>query len=496
MKQATGITPTRDQDYSKWYQQVIKMAGLAEHSAVRGCMVIKPWGYALWENIQQYLDKKFKKMGHQNAYFPLFIPLSYLQKEANHVEGFAKECAVVTHHRLIEKEGILVPDGKLEEPLIVRPTSEMIIGEMFAKWIKSYRDLPLLINQWVNVVRWEMRTRLFLRTAEFLWQEGHTAHTTQQQALEKTKQMLSIYVEFAEKILAIPVIQGKKTETERFPGAVTTYCLEAMMQDGKALQIGTSHFLGQNFSKAQNIIYQDHQGNQAFAWTTSWGVTTRLIGAMIMIHGDDDGLILPPRIASAHIAILPVFHKKKMDETILSYCKKLQQNLQQIFYHDNPLIVHLDDRDMRAGEKAWDWIKKGVPIRIEIGSREIEQKLLSIGIRTNNHKEFEKQSEQKLLETITTQLDAIQNILYAKAITFRNSHIQMIDSEQEFYHFFHHDKGFAKTHWSQDPAVEEKIREELNVTIRCIPTDEKKEQGRCPFTGKPSPQRVIFGKSY
>lgn len=496
MKPKTAITPTRAEDYPEWYQQVIKVAELAEHSPVRGCMVIKPWGYTLWENIQQYLDRKFKETGHQNAYFPLFIPLSYLEKEAKHVKGFAKECAVVTHHRLIEKEGKLVPDGELDEPLVVRPTSEMIIGEMFSKWIESHRDLPLLINQWANVVRWEMRTRLFLRTAEFLWQEGHTAHATEEEARAEARQMLDIYVEFAEKVLAVPVIVGEKTESERFPGAVSTYCFEGMMQDGKALQAGTSHFLGQNFSKAQDITYQDKEGNEAFAWTTSWGVTTRLIGGMIMVHGDDDGLVLPPRIASAQIVILPLSHKPESKEKVLSYCRALQEKLQKVFYHEKPLAVHLDDRDIRSGEKVWGWIKKGVPIRIEVGARELEESVLSIAKRSKGHKDFEKQSEEELLNSVAAQLDAIQEDLYTKAKAFRDSHIKEIDTKEAFYDFFKTDTGFASAHWSGDPAVEERVQKDLSVSIRCIPIDGKKEEGVCPFTGKPSSRRVIFGKSY
>ncbi|MEM8727160.1 MAG: proline--tRNA ligase [Chlamydiota bacterium] len=496
MKPKTAITPTRAEDYPEWYQQVIKLAELAEHSPVRGCMVIKPWGYALWENIQHDLDRRFKETGHQNAYFPLFIPLSYLEREAEHVAGFAKECAVVTHHRLVEKGGKLVPDGELEEPLVVRPTSEMIIGDMFSKWIESHRDLPLLINQWVNVVRWEMRTRLFLRTAEFLWQEGHTAHATEEEARAEARRMLDIYVEFAEKILAIPVIKGKKSESERFPGAVTTYCFEGMMQDGKALQAGTSHFLGQNFSKAQDITYQDREGNQAYAWTTSWGVTTRLIGGMIMVHGDDDGLVLPPRIASAQIVILPLFRNREADEKILSYCKHLRQKLRKIVYHDKPLTVHLDRREIRSGEKIWDWIKKGVPIRIEVGIRELEGGVLSVAKRNRDRKDVEKQSEEALLNSIAIQLDDIQNALYDKAKTFRDAHIEEVDTKEEFYDFFNNKCGFASAHWSGNPAIEERVRTDLNVTIRCIPFDEKNEGGICPFTGEPSSQRVIFGKSY
>lgn len=496
MKPKTAVTPTREEDYPEWYQQVIKVADLAEHSPVRGCMVIKPWGYALWENIQRILDKRFKETGHQNAYFPLFIPLSYLEKEAKHVEGFAKECAVVTHHRLVEKEGKLVPDGQLEEPLVVRPTSEMIIGEAFSKWIESHRDLPLLINQWANVVRWEMRTRLFLRTAEFLWQEGHTAHATEEEAREETLKMLEIYVDFVEKKLALPVFKGEKTESERFPGAVATYCFEAMMQDGKALQAGTSHFLGQNFSKAQDITFQDQEGNVAHAWTTSWGLTTRLIGGMIMVHGDDDGMVLPPKIASAQIVILPLVHKPETKEKVLEYCRALKKKLEALPYDEGHLVVHLDERDVRSGEKVWSWIKKGVPIRIEVGPRELENNQLSIAKRNKGHKDFEKQSEEELLKTVGAQLDAIQDDLFQKAKAFQRSHVKEVNTKEEFYAFFENEVGFASCHWSGDPAVEEKVQKELSVTIRCIPLEGNNEAGTCPFTGKPSPQRVLFAKSY
>ncbi len=496
-KPRTAVSPTRKEDYPEWYQQVIKVAELAEHSPVRGCMVIKPWGYALWENIQRILDRRFKETGHQNAYFPLFIPLSYLEKEAKHVKGFAKECAVVTHHRLVQGEdGKLIPGGELEEPLIVRPTSEMIIGDMFSRWIESHRDLPLLINQWANVVRWEMRTRLFLRTTEFLWQEGHTAHVTEKEAREETRRMLDIYVEFVENKLAIPVFKGEKTESERFPGAITTFTFEAMMQDGKALQGGTSHFLGQNFSKAQNITFQDKEGNQVSAWTTSWGVTTRMIGGVVMVHGDDDGLVLPPRIASAQIVILPLVHKSETKEKILAYCHELKKKLQAIHYCEDSLTVHLDERDIRSGEKVWSWIKKGVPIRVEVGPRELEQNQLSIAKRNKGHKDLEKQSEEELLKTIVDQLEAIQKDLYQKAKVFRDSHVKEINTKEGFYDFFKKDIGFASCHWSGDPAVEEVVQKDLNVTIRCIPLDGLKEEGTCPFTGKLSPQRVLFAKSY
>ena len=388
-KGKNAIQPTRAEDYPEWYQQVIKAADLAEHSPVRGCMVIKPWGYAIWENMQRILDQRFKETGHQNAYFPLFIPLSYLQREATHVEGFAKECAVVTHHRLVkDQKGTLTPDGELEEPLVVRPTSEMIIGEMFSKWIESYRDLPLLINQWANVVRWEMRTRLFLRTAEFLWQEGHTAHATREEALEETLKILEIYVDFIENTLAIPVIKGEKSESERFPGAESTFTFEMMMQDGKALQGGTSHFLGQNFSKATNITFRDQSGKEMHAWTTSWGVTTRMIGGVIMTHGDDDGLVLPPRVASAHVVIIPLLHKEETKEEIISYCQKLKSQLSQLSYNNGKVKVIIDERDLRAGEKVWSWVKKGVPIRIEVGPKELLEKKLSVFKRINGPKDF------------------------------------------------------------------------------------------------------------
>ena len=373
-KPKTAITPTREENYPEWYQQVIKAADLAETSPVRGCMVIKPWGYAIWENIQKELDRRFKATGHKNAYFPLFIPMRYLQKEADHVDGFAKECAVVTHSRLeADENGQLQPAGPLDEPLIVRPTSETIIGELFAKWVQSYRDLPLLINQWANVVRWEMRTRLFLRTSEFLWQEGHTVHATEEEAMEETRTMLDVYADFSEKYLAMPVIKGEKTEAERFPGAVSTYSIEAMMQDKKALQAGTSHFLGQNFAKSSSIKFLNAESKEEYAWTTSWGVSTRLVGGLIMTHSDDDGLVLPPAIAPAHIVILPVTPKPDSREAVLEYCRNLKQSLEAQSYLDEPIRVELDDRDIRGGEKTWSWVKKGVPVRIEVGPRDMEK---------------------------------------------------------------------------------------------------------------------------
>lgn len=503
MKPKTAITPTREEDYSQWYQQVIKAADLAEHSAVRGCMVIKPWGYTLWENIQRILDVKFKETGHENAYFPIFIPLSYLQKEAQHVEGFAKECAVVTHHRLEKNsEGKLVPSGELEEPLIVRPTSEMIIGESFSRWIQSYRDLPLLINQWANVVRWEMRTRLFLRTAEFLWQEGHTAHATKEEAEVEARTMLDLYHDFAKEYLAIPVIKGEKTELERFPGAVSTYSIEAMMQDRKALQGGTSHFLGQNFSKSCDIRFQTENGEREYAWTTSWAVTTRLIGALVMIHSDDDGLILPPKIASSHIVILPVLHKEEMKEEILSYCKKLKKELGEIYYGDRKVQVILDERDLRGGEKTWSWIKKGVPIRLEVGPKEIESHSVFLARRDKHEKKSVTKAE--FLSTVTHLLDDIQNNLYSRALKFRESHTKVITNKEDFFKFFtpkDEEKpeahgGFALCHFCMDPQIEKELQEKLNVTIRCIPLDHDHQEGACFYTQKKSHKQVIFAKGY
>lgn len=504
-EQKTAISPKRSENYPEWYQQVIYAADLAEHSPVRGCMVIKPWGYALWENMQKILDVKFKETGHQNAYFPLFIPLSFLEREAEHIEGFAKECAVVTHHRLEKgKDGKLVPAGPLDEPLIVRPTSETIIGEMFSKWIESYRDLPLLINQWANVVRWEMRTRLFLRTTEFLWQEGHTAHATEEEAMEETMRMLRIYEEFVQKYLAIPVIVGEKTSHERFPGAVATYTIETMTQDRKALQGGTSHFLGQNFAKASKIKYRAENGAEEFVWTTSWGLTTRLIGALVMSHSDDDGLILPPRIASAHIVIIPVIHKEETKQEVMSFCHSLAGELRHVLFDGKPLVVIVDERDMRGGDKVWSWIKKGVPFRLEIGPRDIANNTIPTFRRDKPHREGTNLSRGQLVANIGSILEEIQNGLYERALHFRKEHTRRIDTKDEFYAFFTPKNakqpeihgGFASSHWCGEGGLEEKIKDELGVTIRCIPLDSEAEEGKCPFTGKKSHQRVIYAKAY
>ncbi len=494
----TAISPTRSEDYPQWYQEVIKAADLAETSPVRGCMVIKPWGYGLWENIQQALDAKFKATGHKNAYFPLFIPMSYMQREADHVEGFAKECAVVTHHRLEpDSDGNLQPAGELEEPLIVRPTSETIIGEMFSRWIESYRDMPLLINQWANVVRWEMRTRLFLRTAEFLWQEGHTAHATKEEAIDETIQMVDIYAEFAEKFMAMPVVVGAKSEGERFPGAVDTYSIEAMMQDGKALQAGTSHFLGQNFSKAQDITFQNDNKEIEHAWTTSWGVSTRLIGGLIMTHADDDGLVLPPRLAPSHVVIIPITFKADDPEAVLNYCHKLADDLSVQNYHGRNVTVEIDNRDIRGGEKTWGWIKKGIPIRLEVGPRDMESDSVFMARRDKDHKDKQGVSREEFIEQVTTILDEIQDGLFERALQRRDDASVTIESKEDFYaHFENDDCGFVYAHFCGCPDVEEQIKQDLKVTLRCIPNSMHGDEGTCIFTGNPSSQPVLWAKSY
>jgi len=505
MAAKNAISPTRNENYPEWYQQVVRAADLAELSPVRGCMVIKPWGYSLWENIQRVLDGMFKATGHSNAYFPLFIPLSFLQKEAEHVEGFAKECAVVTHHRLeAGKDGKLVPASPLDEPLVVRPTSETIIGAMFAKWIQSYRDLPLLINQWANIVRWEMRTRLFLRTTEFLWQEGHTAHASEEEARAETDKMLRVYADFAEKYMAMPVIMGEKTAAERFPGAVSTYSIEAMMQDRKALQSGTSHFLGQNFSKASGIKFLDQNGVETNAWTTSWGVSTRLIGGLIMTHADDDGLVLPPRLAPAQVVILPILHKEETRAQVLDYCRNVARELKSVSYDGRPLAIELDEREGRGGEKVWNWIKKGIPVRIEIGPRDMSADSVALARRDRPHKEIRIIKRAELTGTIGKILDEIQDNLLNRARELREANTRIINSRDELYAFFTPKNkeqpeihgGFALVHWSGEPDVEEVLKNELGVSIRCIPSDSQKEEGTCLISGKPSSRRVLFAKAY
>jgi prolyl-tRNA synthetase len=504
-KQAkTAIEPTREENYPEWYQEVIKASDMAEISPVRGCMVIKPWGYALWENISRVLDDMFKTTGVKNAYFPLFIPISFLEKEAEHVEGFAKECAVVTHHRLEQGEdGHLVPAGKLAEPLIVRPTSETIIGDSFSKWVKSYRDLPNLINQWANVVRWEMRTRIFLRTSEFLWQEGHTVHTTREEAVDRTQMMLDVYKKMAEEYLAIPVITGEKSESEKFPGAETTTCIEAMMQDRKALQAGTSHFLGQNFAKASGIKFQSDKEIEEYGWTTSWGVSTRLIGGLIMAHSDDNGAIMPPRVASAHVVLIPIIRKDKDKQMVMDYTNELAARLRNTAYYGYPIRVEIDNRDI-GGAKSWDWIKKGIPLRVEIGPKDIASDSVFVGRRDKEPREKSAINKDTFVAEISNILDEIQNNLFQKALAYREAHTRNIDDKNEFDAFFTPENkehpeihgGFAMSHWCGDGACEKTIKERLNVTIRCIPYDGQKEDGVCIECGKVSHKRVIFAKAY
>jgi prolyl-tRNA synthetase len=501
-KPRTAIQPTREEDYPEWYQQVIKAADLAEPSPARGCMVIKPWGYAIWENMQAALDRMFKETGHQNAYFPLFIPMSFLEKEAQHVEGFAKECAVVTHHRLEPgPDGGLVPVGKLEEPYVVRPTSETMIGAKFAEWVQSYRDLPILLNQWCNVVRWEMRTRMFLRTTEFLWQEGHTAHATQQEAMEETLRMLGVYARFAEGHVAMPVIQGEKTARERFPGAVATYTIEAMMQDRKALQAGTSHFLGQNFARAQEIKFQDQAGNEVYAWTTSWGMTTRMVGALIMTHSDDNGLVLPPRLAPLHVVLLPIYRNGQERSSVMPSCVSLKEALEGQCYEGRSVRVMIDDRDMRGGEKVWYHIKRGVPLRVEIGPRDISANTVSVARRDTQAKQDLPRAQ--FVQSAVELLSDIQHNLFQRAANLRKEHTREINNVDEFREFFTPQRsekpeihgGFALCHFVEDPAVD-KLLASLKVSIRCVPLDEEADPGRCIFTGQPSPRRAVFAKGY
>jgi prolyl-tRNA synthetase len=502
--QQTAITPTRADDYPEWYQQVVKAADLAETSPVRGCMVIRPWGYGIWERMQRELDDRIKATGHENAYFPLFIPLSFLEKEATHVAGFAKECAVVTHHRLEEKGGKLIPTAPLDEPLIVRPTSETIIGESFSRWIKSYRDLPVLINQWANVVRWEMRTRMFLRTAEFLWQEGHTAHLSREEAMAETMKMLEMYQEFCENILALPVIPGEKTPLERFPGAENTYCIEAMMQDRKALQAGTSHYLGQNFAKGSDIKFVTESGGTEYAYTTSWGVSTRLVGALIMTHSDDDGLRLPPRVAPKQVVILPVVPKPEQQAAVFEYADKLAQQLSNIRYHGVPLSVQVDKRDIRGGDKSWQWIKKGIPLRLEVGPRDIESSNVVLYRRDAGHKQKLILSSADVVAKLPELLDEIQRNMYAQAQQYRDQNLYRDITEfEDFKRLFtpkNPDKpeihgGFVRAKWSGTPEAEAAIAD-LKVTVRCLPFDQSGEAGKCVVTGKAATQDAIFAQAY
>ncbi len=485
---------SRQQDYSQWYNDLIIKGGLADYSAVRGCMVIKPYGFALWENMRDVLDKMFKDTGHQNAYFPLFIPKSFLSKEAAHIEGFAKECAVVTHYRLkTDPDGgglIVDPEAKLEEELIIRPTSETIIWNTYKTWIQSYRDLPLLINQWANVVRWEMRTRLFLRTAEFLWQEGHTAHATANEAIAETHQMLDIYADFAETWMAMPVIKGVKTVNERFAGAVDTFCIEALMQDGKALQAGTSHFLGQNFAKAFDVKFSDKENKLDYVWATSWGVSTRLIGALVMAHSDDDGLVLPPKLAPIQVVIVPIYkgeeQKQLIDEKVNAFVKELKQAGVKVKYDDS--------ENNRPGWKFAEYEMKGVPIRIGIGARDIANNVVEVARRDT--KEKMSMPIEGLAVNIIKLLDTIQESIYNKAFAFREMHITPANTWQEFIDLLDNKGGFVSAHWDGTPETEDKIKELTKATIRCIPLNNTEEEGSCILTGNSSTQRVLFARAY
>jgi prolyl-tRNA synthetase len=481
----SGIT-TRAKNYSRWYLDVIREADLADEAPVKGCMVIKPRGYAIWENIQKVLDGMFKATGVENAYFPLLIPKSFLEKEAKHVDGFAKECAVVTHHRLqVGEDGKLVPASPLTEPLIIRPTSETIMYAMYAKWIQSYRDLPLLINQWANIVRWEMKTKPFLRTTEFLWQEGHTAHATKEEADQETAQMLKVYQRFAEEYLSIPVIPGRKTESEKFAGADYTTTIEAMMQDGKALQAGTSHMLGQNFAKAFEVKFIDQNEEWQFVWQTSWGLSTRIIGALIMAHSDDKGLVLPPKIAPTQIVIIPV----KSDQEVLAKADSIAEILRE-----NGFTVKVDARNDRPGAKFFEWEKKGIPLRIEIGPRDIENQSVVLVRRDTGDKNSV--AEKDVVANVGETLDSIQKNLFDKALEFRNAHTWDVNSWEEFKDTLEKKGGFLMAHWCGNAECEAKIKEETRATTRCIPFDQKKEKGKCVLCGGESEGRIIFAKAY
>lgn len=484
---------SKDEDYSQWFNELVIKSDLAEHSAVRGCMVIKPYGYSIWEKMQAALDQMFKDTGHSNAYFPLFIPKSFFSKEASHVEGFAKECAVVTHYRLKnDAEGNIIvdEDAKLEEELIVRPTSETIIWNTYRGWIQSYRDLPLLINQWANVVRWEMRTRLFLRTTEFLWQEGHTAHATAEEAIAETEQMLDVYADFAENWLALPVIKGRKTANERFAGALDTYCIEALMQDGKALQAGTSHFLGQNFAKAFDVKFSNKEGKLDYVWATSWGVSTRLMGALVMAHSDDVGLVLPPKLAPVQVVVVPIYKHDEELENITAFVKELTKELRA-----KNISIKFDNRDtQRPGFKFAEYELKGVPLRVAIGSRDMKNGTVELARRDTKTKETVLQ--EGLAARIENLLEEIQQNIYQKALKFRDENITLVDNYEEFKRLLDEKGGFLSAHWDGTSETEQRIKEETKATIRCIPLDNPQEEGKCILTGKPSTQRVLFARAY
>lgn len=486
----------RSEDYSLWYNELVKRADLAENSAVRGCMVIKPYGYSIWEKMQAELDRMFKETGHTNAYFPLFIPKSYLSKEASHVEGFAKECAVVTHYRLKNSEdgkGVVVdPDAKLEEELIVRPTSETVIWSTYKNWIQSYRDLPLLVNQWANVVRWEMRTRLFLRTAEFLWQEGHTAHASKEEAIAETVQMMNVYAQFAEEFMALPVVKGVKSENERFAGAEDTYCIEALMQDGKALQAGTSHFLGQNFAKAFDVKFATKEGGLDHVWGTSWGVSTRLMGALIMAHSDDNGLVLPPKLAPIQVVIVPIYKGEEELQKISERAHDIMKQLRRV-----GVTVKFDDRDThKPGWKFAEYELKGVPLRIAMGPRDLENNTVELARRDTLTKSTLSLEGISIADYILDLLDEIQATIYSKALNFRTEMTSEANSWEEFQEILESKGGFIAAHWDGTTETEEKIKELTKATIRCIPIDAKEEAGACILTGKPSNKRVLFARAY
>ncbi|MFN8417497.1 MAG: proline--tRNA ligase [Cytophagaceae bacterium] len=486
--------PKRSEDYSLWYNELVKRADLAENSAVRGCMVIKPYGYSIWEKMQQVLDRMFKETGHTNAYFPLFIPKSYLSKEASHVEGFAKECAVVTHYRLKndpDGKGVVVdPEAKLEEELIVRPTSETVIWNTYKNWIQSYRDLPILVNQWANVVRWEMRTRLFLRTAEFLWQEGHTAHATRQEAIIETEQMLDVYATFAREYLAVPVHRGIKSANERFAGAEETYCIEALMQDGKALQAGTSHFLGQNFAKAFEVKFATKEGGLDYVWGTSWGVSTRLMGALIMAHSDDEGLVLPPLLAPIQVVIVPIFKNEDqlqaITQTVEPWIKELRKRGVSVKFDNNDKFT--------PGYKFAEYELKGVPVRIAIGPRDVENKTVEVARRDTKTKQS--YSQEGIVDVITNLLDEIQQAIYQKALNYREDNTTSVDDYETFKKVLDEKGGFILAHWDGTSETEDKIKEDTKATIRCIPLDIERTPGTCMVTGKPSTGRVLFARAY
>lgn len=486
---------TRSEDYSKWYNELVVKADLAENSGVRGCMVIKPYGYAIWEKMQAELDRMFKETGHQNAYFPLFVPKSMFEAEEKNAEGFAKECAVVTHYRLKndpDRPGKLMvdPNAKLEEELIVRPTSEAIIWSTYKGWVQSYRDLPLLINQWANVVRWEMRTRLFLRTAEFLWQEGHTAHATRKEAIEESEKMMNVYADFAQNFMAIPVVKGLKTETERFAGAEETYCIEALMQDGKALQAGTSHFLGQNFAEAFDVKFANAEGKQEYVWGTSWGVSTRLMGALVMTHSDDQGLVLPPNLAPIHVVIVPIYKTDEQLAAISAEVNEMMVKLKKL-----GITVKFDDRTtQKPGFKFAEWELKGVPVRIAVGPKDLENGTFEVARRDTLTKEV--RSKDGIENYISDLLAQIQTDLFNKALEYRDTHITKVDNFEDFKNVLETKGGFVSAHWDGTPETEEKIKDLTKATIRCIPLDGVEEVGTCVFTGNPSTRRVFFAKAY